>query len=34
MLSDLYHKATGTRQTFDLSVVDNEEAKVSFEEKL
>lgn len=25
LLSDLYHKATGTRQTFDLSVVENEE---------
>lgn len=34
LLSDLHHKATGVRHTFDLSVVDNEEAKVGFEEKL
>jgi len=34
MISELFHKATGVRQAFDLSVVETEEQKVDFSEKL
>ena len=34
IISDLQHKETGVRQTFDLSCVESEESKVAFEEKL